>query len=286
LNYYERYCGDYAKKTARLTLVQHGAYTLLLDEYYSNEKPLPCDFEDLFRICRAMKRDEQNAVREVAELFFPIGPDGLRHNERADEMIARARPKMEASRANGSKGGRPRKNPLGSGNVDPMETCREPTGLSEQNPAETQGETTRARSPTPTPLEPIHTPSAPARISMAMREFTIAANPAHPSIIALAEQGIDPETVRACCAEAREAKPNESISVAYIVKKLEAWRAQAAAIDVRGAGRPKTSGNWGLTAQSMSAKARELGISDARPGESEGQFKARIQAAISAREPA
>lgn len=66
MNYYERYCGDYAKKPARLTLVQHGAYTLLLDEYYSTEEPLPASFEELYRVCRAMKKDEQEAVRMVA----------------------------------------------------------------------------------------------------------------------------------------------------------------------------------------------------------------------------
>ncbi|PVX77189.1 YdaU family protein [Paraburkholderia unamae] len=158
MNYYERYCGDYAKKTARLTLVQHGAYTLLLDEYYSTEQPLSDDFEELYRVCRAMSKAEQDAVRFVADRFFPIGPDGLRHNERADEMIAKARPKMEAAKANGKKGGRPRKNPEGSGNGNPDETqakpSGKPTGFSNQNPEETQVETTRARSPTPTPEEP------------------------------------------------------------------------------------------------------------------------------------
>lgn len=153
MNYYERYCGDYAKKTARLSLMEHGAYTLLLDEYYSNEAPLPADFEELFRICRAMKKAEQDAVKSVAEKFFPIEVDGMRHNTRADEMIARARPKMEAARANGAKGGRPRKNPTGSENGNPKETHEKPSGkpsgFSEQNPAETQGETIRARSPTP-----------------------------------------------------------------------------------------------------------------------------------------
>jgi uncharacterized protein YdaU (DUF1376 family) len=156
MNYYERYCGDYAKKTARLTLVQHGAYTLLLDEYYSTEKPLSASLDELYRICRAMKKIEQEAVDFVAEQFFPIAIDGLRHNDRADEMIEKARPKMDAARENGRKGGRPRKNPPGSEKQNPDETQQKPsgkpTGFSKQNPAETQGETTRARSPTPTPV--------------------------------------------------------------------------------------------------------------------------------------
>lgn len=130
-----------------------------------------------------------------------------------------------------------------------------------------------------------HTPSACAKISMTFRKYTISANPSHPSVIALAEQGVDLETLDACCKEARDAKPNESISIGYIVKKLEGWKAQASAIKVGGAQKPK-SDQWFVSPQAMSAKARELGIADARPGESEAQFKARIQYALSQKEVA
>lgn len=134
-------------------------------------------------------------------------------------------------------------------------------------------------------LTTTHIPSAPAKISMTFRKYTISASPSHPSVIALAEQGVDLETLDACCKEARDAKPNESISIGYIVKKLEGWKAQASAIKVGGAQKPK-SDSWFISPQAMSAKARELGIADARPGESEAQFKARIQHALSQREVA
>jgi uncharacterized protein YdaU (DUF1376 family) len=110
MNYYERYCGDYQRDTAHLSLAEHGAYTMLLDTYFSVEKPLPKEFPSLFRVCRAMTRIEQQAVRTVAEQFFPVSEvDGLRHNPRADREIAKARPKIEAARINGRKGGRPPK---------------------------------------------------------------------------------------------------------------------------------------------------------------------------------
>lgn len=89
MNFYKRYPADYGRKTARLTLAQHGAYTLLLDEVYSTEAPLPGAFDELYRICRAMSKPEQEAVRAVAEKFFPLGADGLRRNQRADEEIAK-----------------------------------------------------------------------------------------------------------------------------------------------------------------------------------------------------
>jgi uncharacterized protein YdaU (DUF1376 family) len=245
LNYYERYCGDYAKKTARLSLMEHGAYTLLLDEYYSNEAPLPADFDELFRICRAMKKAEQDAVKNIAEKFFPVAEDGMRHNSRADEMIARARPKMEAARANGAKGGRPKKNPLGYENGNPDETQEKPTGkptgFPEQNPAETQSETIRARSPAPTPtpcktlgtkhapVEPASGRAKPADLSMAMRKHSVSAQPGDPRIIAAAEAGVTVEAVEAACAEAKDAKPGERIKAGYVIAIAERWTREAAA---------------------------------------------------------
>lgn len=80
-----------------------------------------------------------------------------------------------------------------------------------------------------------HTPSAPALISMVMRKYSIQASPSHPTILAIAEQGVSVETVEACCKETREAKPNETISVGYIAKKLEGWRAAAQRVQVSGA---------------------------------------------------
>jgi len=122
LNFYKRYPADYQRKTARLTLAQHGAYTLLLDELYATETPLPADLNELYRICRAMSKPEQEAVRTVAEQFFPIGEDGLRHNRRAAKEIVEAGPAMKAARENGGKGGRPKKpkeNPVGFRNENP-----------------------------------------------------------------------------------------------------------------------------------------------------------------------
>jgi hypothetical protein len=130
-----------------------------------------------------------------------------------------------------------------------------------------------------------HTPGVPAQISIVMRKYSISANPSHPTVIALAEQGVDLETLEACCKETREAKPNETVSISYIAKKLEGWKAQAAQVNVSGATKKKAD-TWFLSVQSMSAKARELGIPDARMGESEAAFKARIQMAINGRSAA
>lgn len=111
MNYYKRYMGDYGRDTGTLSLAEHGAYALLMDHYYSTEEPLPADHDSLYRICRAMKKDEQAAVRKVADRFFPVFKDGLRHNDRADIELSKYHTKANQNRLNGKNGGRPRKNP-------------------------------------------------------------------------------------------------------------------------------------------------------------------------------
>jgi uncharacterized protein YdaU (DUF1376 family) len=117
LNYFEFYVGDYARDTTHLTLVEHGAYLMLMASYYGGEKPLAADLPTLYRIARAMTKDEQKAVRAIAEQFFPVDVDGLRHNRRADDLIAKALARIETARTNGGKGGRPKKGEIQAENV-------------------------------------------------------------------------------------------------------------------------------------------------------------------------
>lgn len=107
MNFYKRYMGDYGRDTAHLSLAEHGAYALLLDHYYSTEKPLPADMGALYRICRAFSKPEQAAVEAIADMFFQVGEDGLRHNDRADRQIPKDARLIETARVNGKGGGRP-----------------------------------------------------------------------------------------------------------------------------------------------------------------------------------
>lgn len=118
MNYYERFVGDFQRDTGNLSCAEVGVYDRLLDHYYATEKPLDSEHESLYRICRAMSRVEQDAVRRVAEQFFPVYDDGFRHNHRADWELQKAIPRILAAQSNGKKGGRPPKqkptrNPVG-----------------------------------------------------------------------------------------------------------------------------------------------------------------------------
>lgn len=87
--WYAHYFADYARDTAHLSMLEHGAYRLMLDHYYSTRTPLPTDVERVLRLCRAFVQAEQDAVRLVLKEFFDLREDGW-HNERADEEIRKA----------------------------------------------------------------------------------------------------------------------------------------------------------------------------------------------------
>lgn len=137
MNYYERHLGDYAKDAGHLTMLEHGAYTLLLDRYYTTDAPIPAD--QAHRLCRARSAEEVAAVDVVLAEFFVL-VDGHWINRRADQEIVKAAQRIEAAKANGKKGGRPKANP------NPSETQWVSSGLGLGYPAETQVEAHHAPS--------------------------------------------------------------------------------------------------------------------------------------------
>lgn len=81
-------------------MVEHGAYTLLLDRYYATQAPIPID--QAHRLTRARTREERAAVDAVLAEFFTESPEGWRHS-RCDAEIARfleTEPEREQKREN------------------------------------------------------------------------------------------------------------------------------------------------------------------------------------------
>lgn len=104
-------------------MLEHGAYTLLLDRYYTTERGIPED--QAHRVCRARTRDEKEAVDTVLREFFNLA-DGVWVNGRAEREITKMQAKVKAAQENGRRGGRPR------------QTQQEPTGLSAGSDSVTQ----------------------------------------------------------------------------------------------------------------------------------------------------
>lgn len=70
MNYYKRHIGDYHKKAGRLSMLEHGAYTLLLDACYDREK-FPTK-DEAIDWCWARSDEEIAAVEFVLSKFFTL----------------------------------------------------------------------------------------------------------------------------------------------------------------------------------------------------------------------
>ena len=100
MNYYERHLGDYAKDTLHLSMLEHGAYTLLMDRYYSTEHGIPA--EQVYRVALARSKDEKAAVDTILAEFFTIN-DGVFIKGRIEEEIEKylsGEPEREVKKAN------------------------------------------------------------------------------------------------------------------------------------------------------------------------------------------
>lgn len=82
-------------------------YCLLLDVYYTAEKPLPLDERAVFRLVGARAEDEREAVRTILGEFFKSEPDGF-HQPRCDEEVAIKQEKSAKNGEIGKLGGRPK----------------------------------------------------------------------------------------------------------------------------------------------------------------------------------
>ena len=85
MHYYKRNIGDYAKKAARLSMLQHGAYTLLIDSCYDRE--IFPTLDEAIEWCWASTDEEIEAVKFVLKRFFVKNSDGRHHQKRISEEI-------------------------------------------------------------------------------------------------------------------------------------------------------------------------------------------------------
>jgi len=284
VNYYPRYPGDYLAKTLDLTMVEDGAYTRLLDWYYSNERPIT--HERRYVVSRATTSAERQAVDTVLTTFFERDGEFWRH-ERADEEIAKAAPRIQSAKSNGSKGGRPKKNPVGSPPENPVGSKnRNPTG----NPDETQPQS----SPEPTPErdtenhhqqgggepdDPFppesggHPPTVYGAITRQLRAAGIArVNPGHLGFKALVDAGATADDFLAYVPQTLDAKPRDPFK--YLIGTLEGERrrlADAGPIPSK----PEDPLSWRKTFDGVQRRAAELGLSP-RPGEMLPDFERRV----------
>ena len=84
------YWRDYVGKTGHLKLEEHGAYLLLMAQYYMTGRPIPANASVLHRVCRCTTDADKAAVDAVLAQFFVLDGDVYRHN-RIERELAKAR---------------------------------------------------------------------------------------------------------------------------------------------------------------------------------------------------
>lgn len=94
MHYYKRNLGDYAKKAGRLSMLQHGAYTLLIDACYDREQ-FPT-LEEALDWTWASSTPEIEAVEFVLRKFFTL-EDGRYVQKRIEEEIVEFRAMAETN---------------------------------------------------------------------------------------------------------------------------------------------------------------------------------------------
>lgn len=83
------YIGDYLADTMRLTTLQHGAYLLLLMEYW-RQGPLPDEQPELAAIAKLDRKVWEREVWPTLSRFFERFDDGLLHQKRIDNERTKA----------------------------------------------------------------------------------------------------------------------------------------------------------------------------------------------------
>lgn len=122
------YIGDYLADTMRLTTEQHGAYLLLLMEYWRCGS-LPDDDDELSAITKLPPESWSRQRGKIARFF--VIENGFWIQKRAEEEMAAAEKRRIAASKNGKKGGRPR------GQSKAKQKPKETHSFPENNPEET-----------------------------------------------------------------------------------------------------------------------------------------------------
>lgn len=95
MHYYKRNLGDYAKKAGRLSMLEHGAYTLLMDAIYDREV-FPT-LEEALDWAWARDEAEISAVKFVLSKFFELQEDGRFVQKRISDELMDYKAKAETN---------------------------------------------------------------------------------------------------------------------------------------------------------------------------------------------
>ncbi len=307
------YVGDYLAATSRLTAEQHGAYLLILIDYWINGAP-PDDDEVLKAITRVPSKNWPKVKAAIRPFFNVL--EGRWIQKRADKEKERAMEisgqrseagKLGAGKRWGKEGGNDMANamapPMANASQSESQNASQ-TGwqTSWQNDAPSQSQNSKEKppqhaqsqeerapdlgtplralpgfqNPDPEPPTPAPAPDAmrAGSLSKLLRDQGVLCTPSNPILLGWLELDITDQEARDAVETARRLKPKpEQIPIRYLDPIVREMREK-----------PKVNGNhggdrWWMNEASIAKKAQELGMTP-RMGEGWPEFTDRIKQRI------
>ncbi|MCA3065441.1 MAG: YdaU family protein [Rhodocyclaceae bacterium] len=241
MHYYKRNLGDYAKKAGRLSIVQHGVYTLLLDACYDRER-FPTR-EEAIEWTWAGSQAEIEAVDFVLSRFFVLEEGRfvqLRVREELAEYHAKAVKNAEIAKA--------REEKKRSKTVTENERNDHELAENKHEPSTNRSPDVRKSEPNHKPITNNHKPvdkthtvdsstkgATPAGLvcSALMSAGIQRVNPAHAELIALIAAGATIDEFKHAAAEAVERKKPSFAYALGIVRGQRRQALEAASLTVK-----------------------------------------------------
>lgn len=233
MHYFKRNIGDYAKKAGRLSMLQHGAYTLLIDSCYDRERFPTLD--EAIEWTWASTREEEEAVAFVLRRFFTL-ENGVYIQNRIKEEIAEYHDKAETNRriAIERETKRRANATIRTPTVNDSPPNHKPRTIN-QEPLNQENKHTESKTPSPEPEpETVCVSSPTERITPTNAGLCCKAiidqgiptgNPSHPVLLELIKAGA---TEQEFAHAAREAVGRGNPTFAYVIGTVRRQREQAA----------------------------------------------------------
>jgi uncharacterized protein YdaU (DUF1376 family) len=208
MHYYQHNIGDYRRDTVHLSLLEHGIYRQMLDQYYLNEGALAYDEAKLMRSLCVRTADEMQAFRNVCADFFEVS-EGMLTHKRCDQEISAICSKSDKARDSANaRWARHRcesMRPHNDGNAEAML----PNNPLPNNPE-------REEKTPPLPPTPI---SRHAELAILFRDRGVSITPANPHLCQWVNSEITDLEATEAIARARLYKPEgEQIAAGYLAK--------------------------------------------------------------------
>lgn len=199
MHFFKFHIGDYRQATMHLTNEEDLAYRRLLEMYYDTEQPIPTDIPWVSRRLRL----DSKSIESVLNDFFTLTEHGW-VNHRADQEIAEYHAWTEKQKANGSKGGRPKKTQV-KPTANPVLTQKKPN----QKPLTTNHKPETQHPPTPLEEGESDVIDISREVSLAkfLRPLGVNVTSMHPTLCQWVNAGITDTEAQEAVIRARQNKP-------------------------------------------------------------------------------